>query len=96
MRRVLSAVVLAVSLSALLHAQPEKPNYQQLLAQRTNQLGACNAELGPLQQLQAAVINGQLVEPAKLLAGFKEQFQKANPGKTFGDDFKIADIKEEK
>ncbi len=88
----LAAIIFAMAavLATAQEPAPAKaPDLGQMLAQRTNQLGACNSELGPLQQLQAAVIAGQLVEPIRV----REAFEKANPGKTFGADFVLVDRK---
>ncbi len=88
---ILCASAIAFALAAVLataQEAPKPPDLTQLLVQRTNQLGVCNSELGQLQQLQAAVIAGQLVSPQSV----KETFEKANPGKTLGTDLKIEDI----
>lgn len=63
---------------------------RQALAQRTQALGQCNAELGPLQQLQAQVISGQVADVKAMLERFRELYEKANPGETVDADFKKA------
>lgn len=72
-------------------AAPQTLDPRQLLAARTLALGQCNAELGPLQQLQAQVIAGQIVS----LEQVRQQIEKANPGKTITATFLITDRKEE-
>jgi hypothetical protein len=92
-------LVLVLLLAAAVSAQEkpvQKDGLTQALAQQTDKLGECNAQLGPLQKLQAAFIGGQLVEPAKAQADFKAKFEAANPGKTLDDAFKAIDAPKEK
>lgn len=52
-----------------------------------DQLGACNAERGNLQRVQALVVGGRLLS----LAQYREKFEAANPGKTISDAFVVQD-----
>ena len=68
------------------------------LAQRTQQLGACNAELGPLQELSSQVLTGQVGDvaaaKAQQLAADRAAFLKAHPGLQLADDWTTSDAKE--
>lgn len=64
---------------------------QQALAQKVAALGACNAELGPLQQLSARVLAGELVTVAQAVQQVRAAFEKANPGQTVDDSWKVTD-----
>jgi hypothetical protein len=83
----LAIVLFAIAATPLAQGGEQAPQAQQLFAQKVAQLGACNAELGQLQQMQAAVIGGQLVDAAK----FREAFERVNPGKTLAADLKVMD-----
>ena len=61
--------------------------YRQLAVQRTLELGQCHAELGPLQQLAAQVIAGTVMSTEQ----FRQQVEKANPGKTLTEAFVITE-----
>lgn len=64
--------------------------YRQLAAQRTMDLGQCNAALGPLQQLSAQVMTGAV----QSVDQFRQRFEAANPGKTLTEKFEVHDKKE--
>lgn len=86
------ALLLASICAAMAQEKPVSPEaLTQAIAQRTAQLGVCHAELGQLQQLQASVIAGQLVEPSKALADLKAKIAAANPGKVLDDTFHLVD-----
>lgn len=102
------AVSLAIAGSLSVSAQQPQPQQispaeraaqlQQALAATMADLGACNAKLGPLQQLQAQLMAGQLVaasqvktEVEKAIAKLKADIENAN-GKTIGPDYKLTDV----
>ena len=95
MHRQFVAIIICLSAATMLLAQeaPKDPQAQltSALAQKINQLGVCNAELGPLQQLQAAVVNKQLVNPDETRKTLIAAIEQANPGKTVDASNKIVD-----
>ena len=82
------AMVLLISAFVVYGAQQTPPDYKLLAAQRTDDLGRCHAELGPLQQLSAQVLAGRLVS----IEGFKAAFEKANPGKTLSETYQVREV----
>ena len=86
--RILNALALAMVCSAVAFAQVNPEQLQQALQQRTYDLGKCNAELGPVQMLQASK---QLIAPAEARANFIAEFEKANPSKTLDAALKVID-----
>lgn len=84
--RYVALVLAALATTSLLSAQSSQDRTA-ALAQRTKQLGECNVELGQLQQLQAAVIGGQLLTSET----FRVKFEQANTGKTLNENLVIMD-----
>lgn len=67
---------------AALQAQAQVSSLRQALASKLSELGKCQTDLGPLNQLEAQVLTGQMVEAKQAAAAFVAQVEKANPGKT--------------
>lgn len=92
------AVLIAASISGL-SAQTAQPSsqqnaqqsLQQVLAQKMRELAACNAQLGPLQAMQADAIDGRIVDAAQAKLSFVASFEQANPGKSLDDAFTVVD-----
>jgi hypothetical protein len=55
------------------------------LAQKLDELGRCQTDLGPLTRLQASVVNGDLVDVKTARLRFVAEFEKANAGKTLDE-----------
>jgi len=77
----LTCLALALRVVAQAPDATEAALTQQLADQRSR-LGACNAELGPLQQLHAQVIAGQVRPVADTQAAIVATVEAANPGQT--------------
>jgi hypothetical protein len=75
-------VVFGPAVSAQAPGPTDAQVFVQQLAQAQSKLGACNAELGPLQQLSAQVLTGELQSPAAMLPKVRAAFEAANPGST--------------
>lgn len=84
-RTLLAIALVCVFLATAALAQVAAPDLAPTLADRINQLGACHTALGQREQLEAAVVSGQL----QTVQQFRQKLESANPGQTVGDDFKV-------
>ncbi len=62
---------------------------RELLAQKTEQLGTCQASLA---SFEAGVWRGTLRSPADVMTAVRSQFEKVNPGKTLDETWKSVDV----
>lgn len=83
MRTALVVFLVLVGLGGAATAQAPSPDdLIKQVAQERLRLGACNAELGVLQQLSAQVIAGQVQAVTTTLEQLRARFEAANPGET--------------